>query len=111
MRSRKSALALTLSANEPADLQAQLAHAEPKQEGAFDIARLTLRLPRATRRELRDLAGSRNVSVNELLAVLIDRGLVGEGRPSIAETAPWFAGYLTRKQPETVEESGADDFG
>lgn len=111
MRSRKSALAIGLSPSPPGNLQEQLAHKGRKQESDFDIARLTLRLPRAALRELRDLANSRSISVNELVAIFIDQGLVTEGRPSIAESAPWFAGYLQRKPTDAADKSGTDDFG
>jgi hypothetical protein len=111
MRSRKSALATGLSTGVSGNLEQQLALSTHDQKATVDIARLTLRLPVATRRELRDLADSRNISINELIAVFIDRGLVEEGRPSIAESAPWFAGHLRRSKAEIVEENRADDFG
>ena len=111
MRSRKSVLATSLLSGAPASLREQLALREQKQEADHDIARLTLRLPQATRRELRDMAGSRKISVNELIAVLIDHGLVGEGRPSMAESAPWFAAYLQRKRPEQANIGSTEDFG
>ena len=111
MRSRKSALAAGLSTGDFGSLEQQLARSTRDQKTTVDIARLTLRLPVATRRELRDLADSRNISINELIAVFIDRGLVEEGRPPISESAPWFAGYLRRSKAELVRDSRADDFG
>ncbi len=79
----------------PRSLQAQLDAVAPAPDDR-GLHRLTLRLPKAVVRELRDLAQSRGSSVNEFVATLIDEGLVREGRPSIAEVAPWFAGYLRR---------------
>lgn len=111
MRSRKSALAAGLSTDASGSLEQQLARSTHDQKTAVDIARLTLRLPQATRRELRDLADSRNISINELVAVFIDRGLVEEGRPSIAESAPWFAGHLRRDKIEPTGTNHSDDFG
>lgn len=111
MRSRKSALAAGLSTGASGSLEQQLTRSTHDQKTTVDIARLTLRLPVATHRELRDLAGSRNVSINELVAVFIDRGLVDEGRPSIVESAPWFAGHLRRDKIEPTGNNRSDDFG
>lgn len=110
MRSRKSALAAGLSTGACGSLEQQLARSTHDRNTTVDIARLTLRLPVATRRELRDLADSRNISINELIAVFIDRGLVAEGRSSIAESAPWFAGHLRREKTEPRGENRVGDF-
>jgi hypothetical protein len=95
MKSIKNALQENWTDNRPQSLQAQLAEESAENDGR-ELHRLTVRLPSAVARDLHDLARSRNVSMNEIVSIFIDAGLAQEGRASIAEVAPWFAGYLRR---------------
>jgi hypothetical protein len=95
MKSIKDALEDNWVGDRPQSLQAQLA-GETADNAGHELHRLTVRVPAAVARDLHDLARSRNVSMNEIVAIFIDAGLAQEGRASIAEVAPWFAGYLRR---------------
>jgi hypothetical protein len=105
MKAIKTALDSTWSDNPPLTLEAQLA-VEPDEGKGRDLHRLTVRLPVAVARELHDLARSRQVAVNELVAIFVDQGLLREGRASIVETAPWFASYLRRASPDENRPQG-----
>lgn len=109
MKSFKDALQQTLAPDQPRSLQAQLDH-KASDVSDQEICRSTLRIPAVVIDQLHDLARSRNVSTNEIIAVFIDQGLVAEGRPSIAELAPWFAGYLRRAPKREAEPDDAQIF-
>jgi hypothetical protein len=68
------------------------------------IHRVTVRLPANVVEELHLLARSRKISVNALLAIYVEQGLVADGRPPLMRLAPWFADYLTR----TAKRDGGD---
>jgi hypothetical protein len=67
------------------------------QDGAYDIWRLTMRLPRPVKDDLERLAKANDVSLNQMMASMIDRYLRDHGRPGLLEAAPWYLNYLMRK--------------
>lgn len=108
MKSFEDALQQTWS-DRPQSLEAQLKRKVSDNLGQ-EIGRTTLRVPVVVIGQLHDLARSRNVSMNEIIAIFIDQGLVAEGRPSIAEIAPWFARYLRRGSNREAEADDAQMF-
>ncbi|KFC68183.1 hypothetical protein FF80_01907 [Devosia sp. LC5] len=64
-----------------------------------DIARTSLRIPRAVLQEVSALAQANRVSTSLLINLLLDNYLAGEGRLGYATLAPWYAEYVLRKKP------------
>lgn len=59
--------------------------------------RMTVRLPREIRADLRIIAETHGIKVNALIAAAIDALLAENGRRRISEVAPWYAAYLARQ--------------
>ena len=71
------------------------------QAGAGQVSdprlwRMTVRLPREIRADLRLIAETHGVKVNALIAAALDTLLADNGCRRICELAPWYAAYLTR---------------
>ena len=60
------------------------------------LRRWTTRIPENVAREIENIAKMRRISVNALISFALDKTLADNGRPSIAEMAPWFESYLLR---------------
>lgn len=56
----------------------------------------TFRLPPAILDEIRDMAREQGVTVNAMMAGLVDLGLQARGRPGIATRHPDYIAYLRR---------------
>ncbi len=56
----------------------------------------TFRLPPAILDEIRDMAREQGVTVNAMMAGLVDLGLQARGRPGIAARHPEYIAYLHR---------------
>jgi hypothetical protein len=77
-------------------------HAEGSETPADDddIARTSIRIPRAVLDEVSALAQANRMSVSLLVNLLLDIYLIGEGRPGYARLAPWYPDYALRKKSQ-----------
>jgi predicted DNA-binding ribbon-helix-helix protein len=61
-----------------------------------DIVRTTYRVPRAVLAEVTALAQANRMSVSQLINLLLDAYLTGQGRPGYATLAPNYPSYVLR---------------
>ncbi len=59
-----------------------------------DVTEVRLRLPARVLPDIKAVAAAEGLSMNALFAISMDALLIGQGRKSIDEVAPWFADYL-----------------
>lgn len=63
-----------------------------------DIARTSLRIPRAILEEVAASAQANRMSLSLRINLLLDDYLHSQGRPSYSELAPGYADYVLRKK-------------
>ena len=78
-----------------------------------EVAEVRLRLPARVLPDIKAVAAAEGLSMNALFAVAMDGLLIGQGRKSIDEVAPWFADYLRGgdrlKRARAEEQPASDD--
>lgn len=85
-------------------LDAEMSRAVPSDSeaglktSASQIARTSFRIPEPVHAELAALAAANRMSTSLLLNLLIDNYLRSVGRSGYAELAPWYPGYVLRKE-------------
>lgn len=95
-------------------LETAIAAAEPKKPGVevFDIARTSCRIPGAVLNEVHAVARANEMSLSLVINLLLDNYLIGHGRPSYLELAPWYPDYALRTpqtRPATIPLDNTDD--
>lgn len=63
-----------------------------------DIARTSLRIPRAILEEVAACAQANRMSLSVCINLLLDEYLHGQGRPGYSELAPGYPDYVLRKK-------------